>query len=97
MQPSSSLIDLKYSAYTDGKKFLILSLLRDHGLKRSDANFISLGNFEVSWDSFMYCFIPFWSQEDEKIVELVARYGPTKWSVIAKSLPGRIGKQCRER
>ncbi|XP_019092165.1 PREDICTED: pentatricopeptide repeat-containing protein At3g09040, mitochondrial-like [Camelina sativa] len=25
------------------------------------------------------------------------RYGPAKWSVIAQSLPGRIGKQCRER
>ncbi|KAL0316329.1 UNVERIFIED_CONTAM: Transcription factor R-3 [Sesamum radiatum] len=36
-------------------------------------------------------------EEDEKITELVAKYGPTKWSVIAKSLPGRIGKQCRER
>ncbi|KAL2502917.1 myb domain protein 3r-5 [Forsythia ovata] len=40
---------------------------------------------------------PWTPEEDEKIVELVARYGPTKWSVIAKSLPGRIGKQCRER
>ncbi|GAB2272515.1 Transcription factor myb3r-5 [Dionaea muscipula] len=39
-----------------------------------------------------------WTQEEEdKIVELVAEYGPTKWSLIAKSLPGRIGKQCRER
>ncbi|KAI3474807.1 hypothetical protein Pfo_030066 [Paulownia fortunei] len=36
-------------------------------------------------------------EEDEKIKGLVAKYGPTKWSVIAKSLPGRIGKQCRER
>jgi hypothetical protein len=27
----------------------------------------------------------------------VGKYGPTKWSIIAKSLPGRIGKQCRER
>jgi Myb-like DNA-binding domain len=36
-------------------------------------------------------------QEDEKIIELVDKYGPTKWSVIAKQLPGRIGKQCRER
>ncbi|XP_026657017.1 transcription factor MYB3R-2-like isoform X2 [Phoenix dactylifera] len=35
--------------------------------------------------------------EDEKIINLVQKYGPTKWSVIAKSLPGRIGKQCRER
>ncbi|KZV29158.1 hypothetical protein F511_39585 [Dorcoceras hygrometricum] len=40
---------------------------------------------------------PWTQEEDEKITELVARYGPTKWSVIAKSLPGRIGKQCRER
>ncbi|KAK9714195.1 hypothetical protein RND81_06G078700 [Saponaria officinalis] len=40
---------------------------------------------------------PWTQEEDEKIIELVARYGPTKWSVIAKSLPGRIGKQCRER
>ncbi|KAK6943657.1 SANT/Myb domain [Dillenia turbinata] len=40
---------------------------------------------------------PWTQEEDEKIVELVAKYGPTKWSVIAKSLPGRIGKQCRER
>lgn len=40
---------------------------------------------------------PWTLEEDEKIVELVNRYGPTKWSLIAKSLPGRIGKQCRER
>ncbi|CAI9760759.1 unnamed protein product [Fraxinus pennsylvanica] len=40
---------------------------------------------------------PWTPEEDEKIVELVAKYGPTKWSIIAKSLPGRIGKQCRER
>ena len=30
----------------------------------------------------------------KKIVEL---YGPQDWSQIAKHLPGRIGKQCRER
>ncbi|KAL6503203.1 Transcription factor myb3r-5 [Orobanche hederae] len=40
---------------------------------------------------------PWTQEEDEKIRELVAKYGPTKWSVIARSLPGRIGKQCRER
>ncbi|XP_072995831.1 transcription factor MYB3R-2-like isoform X2 [Typha latifolia] len=40
---------------------------------------------------------PWTSEEDEKIIYLVDKYGPTKWSVIAKSLPGRIGKQCRER
>ncbi|KAI3694507.1 hypothetical protein L1987_77473 [Smallanthus sonchifolius] len=40
---------------------------------------------------------PWTREEDETIVELVRRHGPTKWSLIAKSLPGRIGKQCRER
>lgn len=36
-------------------------------------------------------------QEDDRIIELVEKYGCKKWSVIARSLPGRIGKQCRER
>lgn len=36
-------------------------------------------------------------QEDDLIVELVEKYGCKKWSFIAKSMPGRIGKQCRER
>lgn len=40
---------------------------------------------------------PWTQEEDDKIIELVTKYGPTKWSVIAKALPGRIGKQCRER
>ncbi|XP_064476686.1 myb-related protein B-like isoform X2 [Ornithodoros turicata] len=39
-----------------------------------------------------------WSkEEDEKVVELVQKYGPKKWTLIAKHLKGRIGKQCRER
>ncbi|KAL0919628.1 hypothetical protein M5K25_011737 [Dendrobium thyrsiflorum] len=40
---------------------------------------------------------PWTPEEDNIIIELVAKYGPTKWSIIAGSLPGRIGKQCRER
>lgn len=39
-----------------------------------------------------------WTQhEDETITRLVAELGANKWSLIAKQLPGRIGKQCRER
>lgn len=39
-----------------------------------------------------------WSQEeDDKVTELVAQYGPKKWTLIATHLEGRIGKQCRER
>ncbi|XP_054706744.1 myb-related protein B-like [Uloborus diversus] len=40
---------------------------------------------------------PWTKEEDEKVVELVKRYGPKKWTLIAKHLKGRIGKQCRER
>ncbi|KAF6259699.1 Homeodomain-like protein [Scenedesmus sp. NREL 46B-D3] len=36
-------------------------------------------------------------EEDSLIVGLVAEHGAKKWSLIATSLPGRIGKQCRER
>lgn len=36
-------------------------------------------------------------QEDEAIVALVAKYGSKRWTVVAEHLPGRIGKQCRER
>lgn len=30
-------------------------------------------------------------------MELVKKYGPKRWTLIAKHLKGRIGKQCRER
>ncbi|XP_065618346.1 transcription factor MYB15-like isoform X2 [Quercus suber] len=36
-------------------------------------------------------------REDDLICELVAKQGKKKWCEISKSLPGRIGKQCRER
>uniref|UniRef100_A0A7N0VFI5 Uncharacterized protein n=1 Tax=Kalanchoe fedtschenkoi TaxID=63787 RepID=A0A7N0VFI5_KALFE len=36
-------------------------------------------------------------EEDRLLVQLVDRYGIRKWSIIAQLLPGRIGKQCRER
>ena len=32
-----------------------------------------------------------------QVIDLVHKYGPKRWSVIAKHLQGRIGKQCRER
>lgn len=40
---------------------------------------------------------PWSKEEDDIIVEMVNKYGPKKWSTIAQALPGRIGKQCRER
>eukprot|EP00742_Colponemidia_sp_Colp-10_P002435 GILJ01002595.1.p1 GENE.GILJ01002595.1~~GILJ01002595.1.p1 ORF type:complete len:583 (-),score=79.94 GILJ01002595.1:72-1820(-) len=40
---------------------------------------------------------PWTKEEDELVTRLVQQYGPKRWSEIAKHLPGRIGKQCRER
>lgn len=40
---------------------------------------------------------PWTEEEDQKVIELVKLAGPKKWSTIANQLPGRIGKQCRER
>lgn len=31
------------------------------------------------------------------VLHLVDKNGPQKWTIIAEQLPGRIGKQCRER
>ena len=40
---------------------------------------------------------PWTKEEDAKVIELVQKYGPKRWSLIAKHLRGRLGKQCRER
>ena len=39
------------------------------------------------WDSF----------EDDSLIALVQEHGPKNWSFLAKGVPGRNGKQCRER
>ncbi len=36
-------------------------------------------------------------QEDEILLNLISVYGPAKWSLIAKKIKNRQGKQCRER
>ncbi|KAI3500269.1 hypothetical protein L1887_36088 [Cichorium endivia] len=40
---------------------------------------------------------PWTKEEDDHIIKMVDSHGCMKWSVIAKDLPGRIGKQCCER
>ncbi len=36
-------------------------------------------------------------EEDDEMTALVMKYGTRKWSVVGNHLPGRNGKQCRER
>jgi len=40
---------------------------------------------------------PWRSDEDDKLRDLVVKLGPRRWSLIASQIPGRTGKQARER
>ncbi|XP_030634390.1 v-myb avian myeloblastosis viral oncogene homolog-like 2b [Chanos chanos] len=40
---------------------------------------------------------PWTKEEDERVIELVKKYGNKQWATVAKHLKGRLGKQCRER
>uniref|UniRef100_A0A3B5Q7I9 V-myb avian myeloblastosis viral oncogene homolog-like 2b n=1 Tax=Xiphophorus maculatus TaxID=8083 RepID=A0A3B5Q7I9_XIPMA len=40
---------------------------------------------------------PWTQEEDRRVMELVQKYGVKRWSLIAKHLHTRNGKQCRER
>lgn len=40
---------------------------------------------------------PWTTEEDATVTRLVKKYGTKKWSLIARHLNGRLGKQCRER
>ena len=40
---------------------------------------------------------PWTKGEDDQVVELVARFGVKAWSALAVNMPGRSGKQIRER
>ena len=39
-----------------------------------------------------------WTKEEDKLLtSVVQQFGPRKWNFIAEHIPGRTGKQCRER
>ncbi|KAL6841461.1 hypothetical protein ACP4OV_028604 [Aristida adscensionis] len=51
-----------------------------------------------SSDQALYTGRGLWTREEDSVLEtLVNEFGVRKWAEIAKELPGRIGKQCRER
>lgn len=39
---------------------------------------------------------PWLPEEDALLRQLVAKFGPKRWALIAGHIPGRAGKQCRE-
>ncbi|KAL6619140.1 hypothetical protein ACP70R_034279 [Stipagrostis hirtigluma subsp. patula] len=56
------------------------------------------GQVHGGGDQALYTGRGLWTPEEDSVLEtLVKELGLRKWSKIAKDLPGRIGKQCRER
>ena len=55
--------------------------------KRSAASYSKSGNKEMSKG-------PWSAEEDQKVVDLVGKYGPKKWSQIANELPGEFYACC---
>ena len=61
------------------------SLLQDLTSKFTNVNMSQIVN--GSWTR----------EEDEKVIAWVKEHGATSWTKLAETIPGRIGKQCRER
>ena len=61
------------------------SLLQDLTSKFTNMNMTQIVN--GSWTR----------EEDEKVIQWVKEHGATSWTKLAETIPGRIGKQCRER
>lgn len=99
---SHKLISLYFSSLQDDA---LRMAVRDHGAKNWKLISQGLPNrTEVQclhrWQKVLKPELvkgPWTAEEDKKVMELVKQYGAKKWSLIASNLPGRIGKQCRER
>jgi hypothetical protein len=64
-------------------------------------NEMAEGDCEARWEEIKDIPVkgPWSAEEDALLQALVDDYGPKpkKWSLIASQIPGRAGKQCRER
>uniref|UniRef100_K3X554 Uncharacterized protein n=1 Tax=Globisporangium ultimum (strain ATCC 200006 / CBS 805.95 / DAOM BR144) TaxID=431595 RepID=K3X554_GLOUD len=75
-----------------GKKWRTIALaLPSHTASQCNARWNELQNVGTAVKK------PWSAAEDARMVELVRSHGPGRWAVIASYLPGRNGKQCRER
>ncbi|KAJ1462701.1 Homeodomain-like protein, partial [Pelagophyceae sp. CCMP2097] len=60
----------------------------------------SSADCEARWDAVVKHTAvkgPWLPEEDALLRQLVAKFGPKRWALIASHIPGRAGKQCRER
>ncbi|KAM4534172.1 myb-related protein A isoform 2-T2 [Odontesthes bonariensis] len=102
VKDKKTLCKIKWSRDEDEK---LKKLVEQHGTEswKLIANFFpgrTDGQCQHRWQKVLNPELvkgPWTKEEDQKVIDLVHKYGPKRWSVIAKHLQGRIGKQCRER
>lgn len=87
--PLSPLCSMSAPASANGSPYL------GYSDAKMSALFINDGPIEKKEESHRKG--PWTKQEDEMLLFLVNKYGAQKWSSIAKHIPFRVGKQCRER
>ena len=93
---------LTWSEEDDAK---LLEAIKDHGegnwsdVAKGVRRVFNAENVQERWEIIKGPPVkgPWTRDEDALLNKLVKRYGPKKWSVIAAHVPGRKGKQCRER
>ncbi|XP_054161351.1 myb-related protein B-like isoform X2 [Oppia nitens] len=92
----------KWTKDEDDRLKQLVDTYGEHNWANVATNFVDRTDIQCQqrWDKVVNPKLikgPWTKQEDDKVIELVEKYGPKKWTLIAKQLEGRIGKQCRER
>jgi len=75
-------------------KFTIGAKLKDQHSKKHT---LATDEYHPSNDARRWSKSPWTTKEDEELRSLVRKMGDRNWATIARYLPNRSGKQCRER
>lgn len=83
------------SLFQDPKKILKSQFIGNHNLKKTSKKEKNDDNSASKKEKCQRK--KFSSEEDEQLRDLVEQMGSRKWDQIAKQMPGRTGRQCRDR
>ena len=102
VRTSTSTPQAKWSATEDRKLLELVSSTKDPSWSKIAQNFPDKTVHQVvdRWEKVVNPALVkgSWTrEEDETIIQWVRTHGATSWTKLAEQLPGRIGKQCRER
>lgn len=99
-------MDMKEPAWSKEEENKLRRLVDEHGTKNWEKVSKTLGTGRseeectLRWHRAIKPSLvkgPWTDEEDKRLMDLVKEYGPKRWTQISEQLPGRNGKQCRER